>query len=120
MCKAIMRREKSTFSERVVVGRERATAFELWVSDCGNVCGFGEGENVRDECLDLYQMLLLQFMERVGLPLLGDIEELAGKMMEELRMNIMRKGDFRPVRTLMPVDSLIWIICIGRRSLRRR
>ena len=125
MCKALMRREKSPFSEGEWLLDEEGE--QIW--NCGfqiaaMLAASERGEDVRKDCIELYgrvdetegevlhrwafQLLLLMMMERFSMSLLGDKEEVAKSMLEMLRENIMGEGEFRPARTLLPVNSLVW------------
>jgi Fungal specific transcription factor domain len=122
MCKAIMRRERSPFSKKewLVEGRD--------LCNCGfriaaMLAASERGEDVREQCVELYgevkgleddmhrwafEVMLLLVMERFGLPAHADQEKVAGCMLDLLRRNIMGDEEFRPGRTLFPLNLLIW------------
>lgn len=123
MCKALMRREKSPFSEGEWLLEEQSE--QLW--NCGfqiaaMMAASERGEDVRKNCVELYQrvevadgdllhvwafhLLLLLMMKKFGLPALGDQEEVARSMLKMLRENLTGEGPFRVVRTILPINTL--------------
>lgn len=126
MCKALMRREKSAFSDEGWLMEEESEQ----VSNCGfqiaaMMADSERGEDVREDCIKLYrkaeelgkadaihrgsfQLMLLLMMGRFGVSPMGDPEEIARSMLKLLRENIGGGGGYRPARTMLPVNTLIW------------
>ena len=126
MCKALMRREKSPFSEDGWLVEEKSEQ----VSNCGfqvaaMMADSEGGEDVREDCVKLYrqaeqlgdvdaihrgafQLILLLMLGRFGVAPLGDSEKIARDMLRLLRENIGEAGLYRPARTMLPVNTLIW------------
>ena len=100
------------------------------LSDCGcEVAGMmadtERGEDVREDCIKLYrqaeelgtadairrgafQLMLPLKMGRFALPPLGDPETIPRDMLRLLKENIDGGRGYRPARTMLPVNTLIW------------
>ena len=122
MCKAIMRREKSPFSEPewLLEGDEQQIwnyGFEL----AALLAAVEKGEDTRDWCVRLYEKLdalkvgdllhrlslklyLMLMMEKMGIER-GDKEVVPGEALAAVEEVL--KGNFAPQRTLLPVNPLI-------------